>query len=148
MIQQRFKDNIACISTLSDEALIAADVNKDSVISVKDATMIQAYIVKLIVEDSYCGTYTENVAPTQPTTNVTEPTTEPTSIQTKNYVYFNNTENWSTVNVYVWSSTDSTYMSWPGTAMESIGNNTYRFELPNGAEYAIFNKRFQHRQVT
>ena len=95
---------IACISTLSDEALIAADVNKDSVISVKDATMIQAYIVKLIVEDSYCGTYTENVAPTQPTTNVTEPTTEPTSIQTKNYVYFNNTENWSTVNVYVWSS--------------------------------------------
>ena len=130
---------IVNISTLSDEALIAADVNKDSVISVKDATMIQAYIVKLIVEDSYCGTYTENVAPTQPTTNVTEPTTEPTSIQTKNYVYFNNTENWSTVNVYVWSSEDSTYMSWPGTAMESIGNNTYRFELPNGAEYAIFN---------
>ena len=130
---------IACISTLSDEALIAADVNKDSVISVKDATMIQAYIVKLIVEDSYCGTYTENVAPTQPTTNVTEPTTEPTSIQTKNYVYFNNTENWSTVNVYVWSSKGSTYMSWPGKAMESIGNNTYRFELPNGAEYAIFN---------
>lgn len=130
---------VACISTLSDEALIAADVNKDSVISVKDATMIQAYIVKLIVEDSYCGTYTENVAPTQPTTNVTEPTTEPTSIQTKNYVYFNNTENWSTVNVYVWSSKGSTYMSWPGKAMESIGNNTYRFELPNGAEYAIFN---------
>lgn len=130
---------IVNLSTLSDEALIAADVNKDSVISVKDATMIQAYIVKLIVEDSYCGTYTENVAPTQPTTNVTEPTTEPTSIQTKNYVYFNNTENWSTVNVYVWSSTDSTYMSWPGKAMESIGNNTYRFELPNGAEYAIFN---------
>lgn len=130
---------IASISTLSDEALIAADVNKDSVISVKDATMIQAYIVKLIVEDSYCGTYTENVAPTQPTTNATEPTTEPTSIQTKNYVYFNNTENWSTVNVYVWSSKDSTYMSWPGMAMESIGNNTYRFELPNGAEYAIFN---------
>lgn len=130
---------IVHISTLSDEALIAADVNKDSVISVKDATMIQAYVVKLIGEDSYCGTYTENVAPTQPTTNVTEPTTEPTSIQTKNYVYFNNTENWSTVNVYLWSSTDSTYMSWPGKAMESIGNNTYRFELPNGAEYAIFN---------
>lgn len=130
---------IVHISTLSDEALIAADVNKDSVISVKDATMIQAYVVKLIVENSYCGTYTENVAPAQPTTNVTEPTTEPTSIQTKNYVYFNNTENWSTVNVYAWSSTDSTYMSWPGKAMESIGNNTYRFELPNGAEYAIFN---------
>lgn len=130
---------IVNISTLSDEALIAADVDKDSVISVKDATMIQAYVVKLIVENSYCGTYTENVAPAQPTTNVTEPTTEPTSIQTKNYVYFNNTENWSTVNVYAWSSTDSTYMSWPGKAMESIGNNTYRFELPNGAEYAIFN---------
>lgn len=130
---------IVNISTLSDEALIAADVNKDSVISVKDATMIQAYVVKLIVENSYCGTYTENVAPAQPTTNVTEPTTEPTSIQTKNYVYFDNTENWSTVNVYVWSSKDSTYMSWPGKAMESIGNNTYRFELPNGAEYAIFN---------
>ena len=130
---------IVNISTLSDEALIAADVDKDSVISVKDATMIQAYIVKLIVENSYCGTYTENVAPAQPTTNVTKPTTEPTSIQTKNYVYFNNTENWSTVNVYVWSSKGSTYMSWPGKAMESIGNNTYRFELPNGAEYAIFN---------
>lgn len=130
---------ISHISTLSDDALIAADVNKDSVISVKDATMIQAYVVKLIVENSYCGTYTGNIEPTQPATTVTEPTTEPTSIQTKNYVYFNNTDNWSTVNVYVWSSKDSTYMSWPGTAMESIGNNTYRFELPNGAEYAIFN---------
>lgn len=139
---------IVNISTLSDEALIAADVDKDSVISVKDATMIQAYVVKLIVENSYCGTYTENVAPAQPTTNVTEPTTEPTSIQTKNYVYFNNTENWSTVNVYVWSSTDSTYMSWPGTAMESIGNNTYRFELPNGAEYALYSITVQHRQMT
>lgn len=130
---------ISHISTLSDDALIAADVNKDSVISVKDATMIQAYVVKITVEDSYCGTYTGNIEPTQPATTVTEPTTEPTSIQTKNYVYFNNTENWSTVNVYVWSSTDSNYMSWPGVSMESIGNNTYRFELPNGAEYAIFN---------
>ena len=70
---------------------------------------------------------------------MTEPTTEPTSIQTKNYVYFNNTDNWSTVNIYVWSSTDSNYMSWPGEAMESIGNNTYRFELPDGIDYAIFN---------
>lgn len=130
---------ISHISTLSDDALIAADVNKDSVISVKDATMIQAYVVKITVEDSYCGTYTGNIEPTQPATTVTEPTTEPTSIQTKNYVYFNNTDNWSTVNIYVWSSTDSNYMSWPGEAMESIGNNTYRFELPNGAEYAIFN---------
>jgi len=130
---------ISHISTLSDDALIAADVNKDSVISVKDATSIQAYVVKLTVEDSYCGTYTGNIEPTQPATTVTEPTTEPTSIQTKNYVYFNNTDNWSTVNIYVWSSTDSNYMSWPGEAMESIGNNTYRFELPDGVDYAIFN---------
>ena len=130
---------ISHISTLSDDALIAADVNKDSVISVKDATMIQAYVVKITVEDSYCGTYTGNIEPTQPATTVTEPTTEPTSIQTKNYVYFNNTDNWSTVNIYVWSSTDSNYMSWPGVAMESIGNNTYRFELPDGVDYAIFN---------
>lgn len=130
---------ISHISTLSDDALIAADVNKDSVISIKDATSIQAYVVKLTVEDSYCGTYTGNIEPTQPATTVTEPTTEPTSIQTKNYVYFNNTDNWSTVNIYVWSSTDSNYMSWPGVAMESIGNNTYRFELPDGVDYAIFN---------
>ena len=130
---------ISHISTLSDDALIAADVNKDSVISIKDATSIQAYVVKLTVEDSYCGTYTGNIEPTQPATTVTEPTTEPTSIQTKNYVYFNNTDNWSTVNIYVWSSTDSNYMSWPGEAMESIGNNTYRFELPDGVDYAIFN---------
>ena len=130
---------ISHIATLSDDALIAADVNKDSVISVKDATLIQAYVVKLTVEDSYCGTYTGNIEPTQPATTVTEPTTEPTSIQTKNYVYFNNTDNWSTVNIYVWSSTDSNYMSWPGVAMESIGNNTYRFELPDGVDYAIFN---------
>lgn len=138
---------IVNISTLSDEALIAADVNKDSVISVKDATMIQAYIVKLIVENSYCGTYTENVAPAQPTTNVTEPTTEPTSIQTKNYVYFNNTENWSTVNVYVWSSKDSTYMSWPGKAMESIGitHTDLNFRMVQNMLYSI---TVQHRQVT
>ena len=87
--------------------------------------MIQAYIVKLIVEDSYCGTYTENVAPTQPTTNVTEPTTEPTSIQTKNYVYFNNTENWSTVNV--------------------ITHTDLNFRMVQNMLYSI---TVQHRQVT
>lgn len=133
------QEYISHMSTLSDDALIAADVNKDSVISIKDATLIQAYIVKLDADGSYCGTYTGGVEPTQPTTTVTEPTTEPTTIQTKNYIYFKNTNNWSTVNIYVWSTTDTTYMKWPGKAMENIGNNTYRFELPDGVEYAIFN---------
>lgn len=125
------------MTTLGNDALVAADVNKDSVISIKDATLIQSYVVKLAVDGSYCGTYTGGTEPTQPAT--TEPATEPTTIQTKNYVYFKNISNWSKVNAYVWSTSDTTYMTWPGQSMEEIGNNTYRMELPDGVEYIIFN---------
>lgn len=125
------------MTTLGNDALVAADVNKDSVISIKDATLIQSYVVKLAVDGSYCGTYTGGTEPTQPAT--TEPATEPTTIRTKNYVYFKNTSGWTIVNAYVWSTNDTTYMKWPGKAMEKIGNNTYRMELPEGAEYIIFN---------
>lgn len=128
---------VVIMTTLGNDALVAADVNKDSVISIKDATLIQSYVVKLSVDGSYCGTYTGGTEPTQPAT--TEPATEPTTIQTKNYVYFKNTSNWSKVNAYVWSTSDTTYMTWPGQSMEEIGNNTYRIELPDGVEYIIFN---------
>ena len=37
-------------------------------------------------------------------------------------VYFNNSQNWSNVNVYLWSSTgDYVNAAWPGSAMTSIG---------------------------
>lgn len=118
---------------------IAADVNGDGVISVKDATIVQYYVARNYEKSELCGTYVGGETPT--TAPTTEPTTaEPTTVpQSDSYVYFKNTSNWSTVKAYYWSTSDTTLTSWPGVEMESIGDSVYRIELPETAEYIIFN---------
>ena len=54
-------------------------------------------------------------------------------------VYFENTDNWSVVNIYYWSSSNTNYVSWPGVAMKAEGENIFSFDLPDGVEYVIFN---------
>lgn len=117
-------------STLTGDALTAADVDKNGQINIKDATAIQYYLAELTYAGSYCGTYTGGETPTEPET------TEPAS---KNYLYYKNTNNWSTVMAYYWSDSNTKMTTWPGVATESLGNNVYRVEVPSDATFIIFN---------
>ena len=67
----------------------------------------------------------------------TEPGNE-NSEELKEYVYFKNTKNWSTVCAYYWSKSNSKMIPWPGVEMESIGEDVFRIQLPVEAEYIIF----------
>ncbi len=58
---------------------------------------------------------------------------------TGNYIYYQNTNNWSTVYAYYWSDSDTKMTTWPGVQMTSVGNGVYRIEVPSDADYIIFN---------
>ncbi len=52
-------------------------------------------------------------------------------------VYFDNTNtSWSTVNIYFWGAGSC---DWPGTAMENLGQNIFRYTIPTGCTGMIFN---------
>lgn len=54
-------------------------------------------------------------------------------------VYFENTKNWSTVNIYAWGTGDKN-ASWPGVAMELLDGNTYSYTFNyDDFQYIIFN---------
>ncbi len=65
--------------------------------------------------------------------------TDPTDPVSEKYIYFYNSDNWSTVNAYYWSEANTAMTSWPGVAMESMGDSVYRIAVPTDAEYIIFN---------
>ena len=129
--------------TLTGDKATAADVNIDGIVNIKDATAIQCYLVDLLDQAYSCGKYTGGSV--EPTTTVQPTTVQPTTVQPTttqpvgNYIYYKNTNSWSTVNAYYWSDSNTTMTSWPGVAMTSVGNNTYRVEVPSGAQYIIFN---------
>ena len=159
--------HIVRLENLTNNALVAADVDRDNTISIKDATLIQSYVAKF-ENCGYCGTYVDpsqlpTVPATEPTTEapatepvtepstevttapVTEPTapttqpttvapaTEPTAVG-KSYVYAK-----GYTHAYFWNSTATDMAGeWPGKAMESVGNENYRVEVPNGATNVIF----------
>lgn len=82
------------------------------------------------------------IEPTEaPTTQapVTEPpvTEAPTQPQPDNYIYLKST--WSSVNCHSWASAGGSETTWPGTAMESLGNGIFRIELPQGHDSVVFN---------
>ncbi len=59
-------------------------------------------------------------------------------------ITFTNNKNWSNVNCYYWSKTDSKMTVWPGTQMtysstNELGEKIYTIEIPSSAEYIIFN---------
>ena len=55
-------------------------------------------------------------------------------------IYFTNTSNWSKVNVYTWDASGAaTTGEWPGSAMTSVGNNVYSYNVPTNAVNIIFN---------
>lgn len=136
--------------TLTGDNATAADVNKDGTVNIKDATAIQCYLVDLTDQSYYCGQYTDGTTPVDPTTQpttvkptttqpVTQPVTQPTTQPAGNYIYYKNTNSWSTVKAYYWSDANTAMTTWPGVSMESVGNSTYRVEVPADAQYIIFN---------
>ena len=57
-------------------------------------------------------------------------------------VYFENTEGWSKVNIYAWTTGTATTEytgSWPGSAMTHVSGNIYSFTLSGAAVNVIFN---------
>ena len=54
-------------------------------------------------------------------------------------IYFENTDNWATVNIYYWSDSNTGYVTWPGTAMSPEEGSIYSYDLPEGVQYVIFN---------
>lgn len=55
-------------------------------------------------------------------------------------VYFSNTQNWNTVNIYSWYSEGGEITaSWPGDTMTKISDDLYSYLLPADAENVIFN---------
>ncbi len=54
------------------------------------------------------------------------------------YIYFRS-NGWGNVNIYYWSDANITMTTWPGVAMESVGNNVFRAQVPSDATMVIFN---------
>ena len=54
-------------------------------------------------------------------------------------VYFANTAGWTNVNVYYWSDSSTSFVTWPGKAMTLEQDKIYSYDLPAGVDYVIFN---------
>jgi len=55
-------------------------------------------------------------------------------------LYFKNTDNWTTVNIYAWSDSDPVLTGfWPGSAMTDLGDGTWKYDVPAEATMVIFN---------
>ena len=130
---QKYLSEMIAISEIWE---IAADSNKDGQISIKDVTYIQKFISD-ISDSANVGDIIE-VAPDEVNPPSTAPTVVPTTVS-KNYIYYKNTNNWSTVKAYYWSTSNTSMTSWPGVTMTSVGDNVYRIEVPSEAQYIIFN---------
>lgn len=54
-------------------------------------------------------------------------------------VYYQNTNNWSTVSAYYWSDSNKNMTTWPGIVMSKVKDDIYTVQIPTDAEYIIFN---------
>lgn len=122
--------HISEYSTLTGNNAVAADTDQNGIINIKDATAIQYYLVGLTESAGHCGEYTGGETPT------TQPMT---TVPVADYVYYYNSNGWSTVKAYYWSKYNTTLTTWPGVDMENVGNNVYRLKYPSDATYIIFN---------
>ncbi|MGN0452263.1 MAG: alpha-amylase family glycosyl hydrolase [Ruminococcus sp.] len=73
--------------------------------------------------------------PMDPSLIPTNPTTP--SQPTGNYVYLIDEAGWGTAYCHSWAATSGTV--WPGTQMESLGNNIYRIEVDPSSLGIVFN---------
>ena len=54
-------------------------------------------------------------------------------------IFYQNTNNWSEVYAYYWSDSDTKMTTWPGEKMTGSDSGVYGIEVPEDAEYIIFN---------
>ena len=54
-------------------------------------------------------------------------------------IFYQNTNNWSEVYAYYWSDSDTKMTTWPGEKMTGSDTGVYGIEVPEDAEYIIFN---------
>ena len=121
--------HISEYKALAGDNVIAADTDKNGTINIKDATAIQYYLAGLTELARHCGEYAGGETPT----------TQPTTATSVKYLYYKNTNGWGTVKAYYWSDDNTSLTKWPGVDTTSVGNNTYRVEVPSEATYVIFN---------
>ncbi len=71
-----------------------------------------------------------------------EPETIPVApeepVPTQGAVFFANTEKWSKVKAYYWSTIDPKMVEWPGEDMVKVDGDVYGIVLPEDAEWIIF----------
>ena len=116
---------LADLQNLSDKALLAADTDGMDGIDISDVTRIMFYIADMKDRSGNCGKYIGGSV---------DPTTPSTAPVSDNYIY---AKGYSYG--YFWNDTQTNLGgAWPGVAMESIGNNVYRVEIPDGAKYVVF----------
>ena len=113
------------ITTLTGDALKAADVNSSNSVNVSDATLIQKFVAHMTVSGNHCGEYV----------NVVEE--DPANYRT---IYLdNNYFNASNPCIYVWKYGTNDYMvAWPGTQMTNDGSNIYKYTCPKEYNCCIF----------
>ena len=69
----------------------------------------------------------------------TDPTPTTPTPSGDNVIYFKNTANWSTVNIYLWTDGGGNLAAWPGTAMKNEGEGVYSFTTSKKWAKCIFN---------
>ncbi|MGN1130798.1 MAG: starch-binding protein, partial [Ruminococcus sp.] len=106
----------------------------NSVVNIKDATYIQKKLVGMS-DVAKVGQELVKENPTQPT-QATQPT-QPQEDGT--VVYFENTSNWSSVNIYYWKDGSEGPIGWPGLAMEQTTDGKWKYTIPTGFDMVIFN---------
>ncbi len=121
-------------TAFSAEQKRAADVDLNGEVNVVDATYIQQYVAGIVQESSSCGKYVEGGEVMAPTVAPTQP-----PLPVGDYIYYKNTQGWSSVKIYYWSDSDTNMISWPGKDMTSLSDNVYSAEIPSSAQYVIFN---------
>lgn len=126
---------IADIAALSETGSLLADVDTNSVVNIKDATYIQKKIVGL----SDVAKVGQNLVKQGPTSPATQPTQATQPQEDGTVVYFENTNNWSSVNIYYWKTGDSGPNAWPGVSMEQIADGKWKYTIPTGYDNVIFN---------
>ncbi|MCQ2514876.1 MAG: starch-binding protein, partial [Ruminococcus sp.] len=103
----------------------------------------------MIYENGVWKSYQKEQTTTQPVTTqpITQPVTQPITTQpttepqpeVSHKIYYENTSNWGGVRAYYWSDTNKSMVSWPGVTMTKVKGSIYGVEIPDDAQYVIFN---------
>ncbi len=121
------------LDVISSKGIALADVDNDNTIKIKDAAYIQKYILGM----SNVANVGTNLVKDNSVDSTNTPTTQPAEDGT--VVYFENTNNWSNVYIYYWKDGSDGPNKWPGTPMEQTSDGKWKFTIPTGMNFVIFN---------